>query len=73
VNTHYGSLVEKPLISNEILIKAKYLVKIPREHGHGDIGEILVGVLKGEYDEDEALTELEFFRQDYEDDERSEN
>ena len=50
----------------KIARKAKEAMQTPYEFGHGDIGDVLVSFLKGEYSENEALTEIELLRQTYE-------
>jgi hypothetical protein len=48
-----------------IIEAAKNAVKIPYVHGHGDIGEVLVMVLRDEVTESEALIAIELLHQDY--------
>jgi hypothetical protein len=53
------------MISDIIQQKAKEAVMIPATFGHGDIGDVLVSVLQGETNEDQALQEIEWLRESY--------
>lgn len=54
-------------MTEDIIKAAKKAVAVDCEFGHSDVGDVLVSFLKEEIDEDEALMDLEFLRQGYED------
>ena len=52
---------------SEVLDRARFAVSIPYRHGHSDIGDTLVSMLKGEFSPTEAYDEIECFISDYTD------